>query len=370
MAETGHRILILAGRLAARGSTVQTLALARGLAAESHSVRIVCSDGQLVPAGRREGLVFDERLALEWPIAAPIVWRCIERDLRSAIPDVIHAQHRRMLPLARWLGLRWRRPVVLNMHDYLAAGETLRCDGRWLSAVITVSESVRGELLAKTSLAPERVHVIHSGVEMSTLAEPRCVLDPRHVPVVGTAGPLEVARGLGYFLIAAQDVLREQPRAQFLIAGAGPEERQLRQQARDLQLTENVTFIPSFSDFSKSLDAMDIYVLPSLKQGLGTIMLEAMARALPVIATSSGGVHSVVSDGTTGVLVPPSDGKTLARSILALLRDPLRARALGENARDLVRRDFPVARMVSGTLDLYRRLIDEWKPAPRLPSRS
>jgi glycosyltransferase involved in cell wall biosynthesis len=85
-----------------------------------------------------------------------------------------------------------------------------------------------------------------------------------------------------------------------------------------------------------------------------------MARALPVIATSSGGVYSVVTDEETGILVPPTDSVSLARRILELLRDPLRARAIGENAREMVRREFPVSRMIDGTLEVYHRVLNAW----------
>ena len=100
-------------------------------------------------------------------------------------------------------------------------------------------------------------------------------------------------------------------------------------------------------------------MLPSLKQGLGTIMLEAMARAIPVIATSSGGVYSVVDDGVTGMLVPPSDSQSLAKKILELLGDPLRARAIGENARAMVQRDFPTSQMIDETVALYERVLSD-----------
>jgi glycosyltransferase involved in cell wall biosynthesis len=212
-------------------------------------------------------------------------------------------------------------------------------------------------------LKPESVHVIHGGVAVPETETPSVVLDQKHAPVIGTAGPLEAAKGLKYFLGAAPMVLAERPLAQFLIAGAGPEERNLRRLARDLGVNSNVTFVPSLSDFAVSLDAMDLYVLPSLKQGLGTIMLEAMARAIPVIATSSGGVYSVVDDGATGILVPPSDSESLGRRILEVLRDPLRARAIGENAREMVQREFPISRMIDETVALYERVLTSYPAA-------
>ena len=152
-------------------------------------------------------------------------------------------------------------------------------------------------------------------------------------------------------------MLQRHPEAEFLIAGAGPEESNLRKQVRELGIVAHVTFVPDLMDLHQSLSAMDIFILPSLKQGLGTIMLEAMARARPVIATSAGGVYSVVTDGRTGLLVPPRDSAALARRIGELLDDPLKARQIGRAARDMVRREFPISRMVEQTAWLYRTIV-------------
>ena len=357
MAAPLKQVLMLMPGCEVRGSTVQALTLAQGLPARGYSATVLCGDASQVPADKRDGARFLERPSLGWSLAMPIVRHFLARELDTAPPAVIHAQHRCLLPLARWLAARWRCPVVLSVHDYLNHGESLAWDQTCPSAVVSVSESVRDELITRSPIRPDSVHVIHSGVAVPDPESPSTVLDPRHAPVIGTAGPLEAAKGLKYFLAAAPLVLREQPLAQFLIAGAGPEERSLRRLARDLGVNSSVTFVPSLSDFSISLDAMDVYVLPSLKQGLGTIMLEAMARAIPVIATSSGGVYAVVRDGATGMLVPPSDSSALADRMLALLRDPLRARSIGENAREMVQREFPVARMIDETVGLYERVL-------------
>jgi len=358
MAVDPQQVLMLMPGCEVRGSTVQALSLAQGLPGRGYAATVLCRDASLVAPGKREGVRFLERPAMAWPIAMPILRRLLARDLDESVPSIIHVQHRCLLPLARWLAARWRCPVVLSVHDYLNPGETLPCDRNFPSAVVSVSESVRDDLLARAPLDPSSVHVIHGGVAVPEIVDHSDVLDPRHAPVIGTAGPLEAAKGLKYFLAAAPTVLKEQPLAQFLISGAGPEERNLRRLARELGVNASVTFVPRLSDFAVSLDAMDIYVLPSLKQGLGTIMLEAMVRAIPVIATSSGGVYSVVDEGTTGMLVPPSDGELLAQKILELLRDPLRARAIGENAREMVQREFPVTRMIDETVALYERLLN------------
>jgi glycosyltransferase involved in cell wall biosynthesis len=124
-----------------------------------------------------------------------------------------------------------------------------------------------------------------------------------------------------------------------------------------LGINRNVTFASNLYDFAASLAAMDIFCLPSLRQGLGTIMLEAMARGRPVIASGVGGIYSVVRNNETGLVVPPSDSAALAERILDLLHDPVRARSIGEAGRRLVSEEFGVERMVTQTAELYRNVL-------------
>jgi glycosyltransferase involved in cell wall biosynthesis len=350
------QVLMLADRFEVRGSSRQMISLARRLPGYGVRLEIVCTDATLLPRAQREGLTVRESRYLKSPLVGWATRHWLARELDERPPDVIHVQQRSMLPVGRFLAYRLERPYVVSIHDYLAPRETLKLDWIWCRRIIAVSDSVKAELKAQAGIDDERITVIHSGVETGLDEAAREVLVPQRAPVVGTAGPLEAAKGLRYFMDAVPDVLRAHPDAEFVIAGAGPEEVNLRRQVRELGVVEHVTFVPDVMELSQSLSAMDIFVLPSLKQGLGTIMLEAMLRGRPVIATSAGGVYSVVTDNRTGLLVPPRDSAALARRIVELLDDPLRARQIGRAAQDMVRREFPVERTVQQTARLYREI--------------
>ena len=199
--------------------------------------------------------------------------------------------------------------------------------------------------------------MIHAGVEVPSSPSRPPVLAPDRLPVVGTAAPLEASKGHVFFLGAAQRVATVHPETEFLIAGAGPEEDNLRRVARELGLNRNLTFASNLYDFASALAAMDIFCLPSLRQGMGTITLEAMALGRPVISTGAGGIYGAIRNNETGLLVPPSDNAALAERILELLNDPVRARAIGEAGRVLVREEFGVERMVAQTAALYREVL-------------
>lgn len=352
--ESSVDVLLFASPFEVRGTSAYTLRLAKYATGYGVQTRVVCPDARKVDPQTRSTLDILEYRNLDMPVLGPFILRMLKQELLKNLPDLIHIQSRHVLPQGQWLARQIKRPFLLTVNDYLQSDEKLRVDMRWCKGIITVSESVKKDLLARTGLPADLVLVISSGVDVPDLTEDSPVLSHSHQPVVGTAGPLEAIKGLPYFLGAASRVLEVNPDVQFLISGAGPEESNLRHLVRDLEISENVTFVPNLYDFSISLAAMDMFCLASLRQGLGTIMLEAMALAKPVIATGVGGIYSVIRDGETGLVVPPSNSEALANSILTLLDDPLKARAMGESARDLVRQEFHVETMVEKTVEQYK----------------
>jgi len=353
-AESPIDVLLYTGSFEVRGTSAYTLRLAQYAPEYGIQTRVICPDASRVDPSMRLKLDISEYRNLNIPLLGPFILRLVKQELLKKLPDLIHIQSRHVLPQGQWLARKIKRPFILTVNDYLQSDEKLRVDMNWCKGIITVSESVKKDLIARTGLPEELVLVIPSGVDVpdhSTLAP---VLSQDHQPVVGTAGPLEAIKGLPYFLGAASRVLAVNPNVQFLVSGAGPEESNLRHLARDLEISEHVTFVPDLYDFAISLQAMDIFCLASLRQGLGTTMLEAMALAKPVIATGVGGIYSVIRDGETGLVIPPSNSEALASSILKLLEDPLKARAMGESARELVRREFRATTMVERTVEQYK----------------
>lgn len=357
MAEPWLKVLLVAGPFQVRGSSANTLRLAEGLAAQQIEASIVTPNVDCVDPCRRKRLSVGVYPRLHFPVWGRVVCESIIRDHVDHPPDLIHIQSWGMHRLGSWLARRFARPYVLGLHGHLPPKARIYFNRQWGRRIIAVSQSVKSELVSRMALPPEFVRVIHAGVDVPAAPSAPPILAPDRLPVVGTAGPLEAVKGHIFFLGAAQRVAAAHPESEFLIAGAGPEEDNLRRLARELGLNRNITFASSVYDFSSALAAMDIFCLPSLRQGLGTILLEAMALGRPVIATSMGGIYGVVRNNETGLVVPPSDSAALAERILELLNDPVRARAIGEAGRVLVREEFGVGRMVAETASLYREVL-------------
>ena len=373
MSEIEPSILLFAGKFSVRGSCLYSLRLAEHLSQHGLRSSVACPDARRVEPERRRELNIREFSHLQLPLWGQVVMRMMLQQLRMDPPDLVHIQARNALRSGMWLARELRCPFVVTVHDYLQKDEPFTVDRRWCRRIIAVSESVKEDLRERTGLPCELISVIHSGVDIDESIDEQSVLASKRVPVIGTAGPLEAVKGFPFFLGAAARVLSTGRDVEFVIAGAGPEESNLRRLAVELKIDSHVTFVPNLLEFGNALSAMDIFCLPSLQQGIGTIMLEAMAMGRPVIATRVGGVFRVVRDRETGLLVPPSNSETLAQRMLELLDDPEKARAIGRNARAEVIREFSVEQMVSRTVDLYRQVLAEsvipWAPESDLVYR-
>ena len=349
-------VILVAGSFQVRGSSAYTLRLARGLQDCGFNPLIVCPDASQVPESAAT-LQIREYDLLDARLLQHVITRFVASDLRESRPCLVHVQSRHAAPFGSALARRLDIPMLLTIHDYIPGRGRLPVDRSLFSRVIAVSESVRDALIERGAVADDQVAVIHSGVEVSEQVDNVSLLTGRRVPVVGTAGPLESSKGLPFFLEAARRVLDAGHDVEFLIAGSGPEEHRLRALARDLDLVRKVTFVPNLLEFTATLRAMDIFCLPSVFQGLGTVMLEAMALGRPVIASEVGGVSSILTDGETGLTVPHSDSERLANRIAELLTDPIRARAIGTAANRRVLEAFDVRQMVTATAEEYQAVL-------------
>jgi glycosyltransferase involved in cell wall biosynthesis len=229
---------------------------------------------------------------------------------------------------------------------------------RCLHRHIAVSAHVAARLRDRFGVPAPKIAVVHNAV--ATSAEvPR---DPRvraelagatTRPVVLTVARLDAQKGVTHLLDAAAVV----PDAVFAIAGDGPDRAMLEARASALGLTERVRFLGHRRDVPALLASADLFVLPSLYEGLPLAALEAMAAGVPVIATAIGGTSEIVRDGETGTLVPPGDGAALGVAIARVLADRDAAARLARAARALVQREFSVESMVRGVSRVYEELL-------------
>lgn len=292
--------------------------------------------------------------------------------LRRERVTILHAHGAKAGLVGRLAGLWARTPILLvTVHNSIFAAEWPRWKkrvfaaaeailARWTSRIITVSEALRQEIIKCEKLRPAQLVTIYNGIEpdLFCLRENREALRshlglPVNQPVVITVARLASQKGIRY-LVEAAALFPPEHRPFFLVVGDGPLRGELVRQAATLGVNKHLFFTGSRNDLPQLLNAADLLVLPSLTEGLGLVLLEAMAASLPVVATRVGGIPEVVVDGETGILVPPRDPAALAQAIEILLANPERARAMGAAGRERVRRFFTVEKMARSVMALYR----------------
>jgi glycosyltransferase involved in cell wall biosynthesis len=224
--------------------------------------------------------------------------------------------------------------------------------GRLPFRIFAVSADLRRHMIAE-GLPSGRIGVIHNGIEPGreptaferTEAKRALGLRPDEV-LVGTIGRLDRVKDFPTLIRAIAIARASGLRCKLAIVGSGPEQPALAETIRALNLGEFVQLLGHRNDARAVLPAFDLYVNSSIHEGVSLTLLEAMAAALPTIATRAGGNPEVVVHGETGLLVPPRDARAQADAIRALMRAPLNRQAMGREARARVLEHFSVDRMV------------------------
>lgn len=160
-------------------------------------------------------------------------------------------------------------------------------------------------------------------------------------------------KGQEYLIKATKRVLAEHPQAQLVIIGEGRRKRELINLTGQLKISARVFFIPKAYNIEEVLSIMDVFVMPSLKEGLGLALMDAMAAGRAAVASNVGGIRTLIQDGYNGLLVPPGDDLALAEAIIRLLADPDKRKYLGDNAREFIKNNFSLEKMVSRTEEVY-----------------
>lgn len=226
---------------------------------------------------------------------------------------------------------------------------------------VAVSASTKRSMIKYDNFPAYKIEVIFNGVRFSNivanmnLAEKRRVLNIEDgYQVIGTAARLEEVKNLPMLLRMFKLVLEDMPDTYLLIAGKGTKEKELKELALQLGISEKVLFLGFRSDLSEIYRLYDIFVLTSHTEGISVTLLEAMNTGIPTVATAVGGNPEVVIDGVTGCLVPLDDDKTIAVKIVELLRSPEKREVMGKNGVERVRDIFSFDGMLARYQQLYR----------------
>ena len=258
----------------------------------------------------------------------------------AGVPAVVHSEHGRVFPEKPWRALAQR--LLLRRVD----------------AAFAVSEQLKSDLVRELRIPADRIEVLHNGVDIARfqrLPVRAPAGDAARVLVIGSVGRLAAVKNYA-LLLHAMARLPAAPACRLILIGEGPEKTALRQLAAQLGLEARVEFSGHREDVPQLLEQLDLFVLPSLSEGMSNTVLEAMAAGLPVLASDVGGNRELIASDQTGVLFPSGDVAALAGELLRLLGSPdLRAR-LGAAAARRARTEFSMEAMLDRYASLYRRV--------------
>src|SRR5262249_14786728 len=339
------RVVYLAHAFMVGGAEEMVLNLVRRLPARFDP--IVCCIHEAGPIGeemQRLGMRVDV-LGLEPGLRRPFDIARLRAYLRSVRPDIVHTFLLTASLYGRLAAILARVPIVVgtevNIYEHKRRSHALaeRVLMAGTDRVIVSAVSVRDFYVGQVHADPAKVRVIYNAVDFAQAAATRSRDEvrvsiglPPDAPAAGMIARLTEQKG-HRFLFEALASARELARVHLIVVGGGELRDDLIGRAAALDIDQRVHFLGPRRDLGDLLAAIDVFVMPSLWEGLPLSLVLAMGAGLPSVATAVAGIPEVVNDGTTGLLVPAADAVALASALTRLFGDERLRRRIGEAAR-------------------------------------
>lgn len=380
------KVLLLNTQMAAGGAQKAMLTLARGLKEAGHAVTVVTmyDIGSYVPLFQAQyGLeIIDLQMKGDNGRHHPIttifatlrgLYR-LYRLMRQTRPDVVqtftHYSNIIGPPIA-WLArvplrVSSQRNLLYGRPQWLLTSDRLVANAFFVHKMSTVSDETRQFCIGQ-GIQAAKLHTIYSGIDANRYY---CTLTPEQKqqlrqnlgigqtnPIILTVARLFPQKGHRYLLEAAPTIREAIPDAHFLLVGEGDLQATLTQQINSAGLESYVHLLGVRQDIPQLLAISQLFILPSLYEGLPNALLEALAAGVPVVATDLGGCREIIADGQNGMLVPAGNAAMLAQAAINVLQDPGLADSLQRAGRQRVIEDFSIDKSVTAYISLYEQLL-------------
>jgi glycosyltransferase involved in cell wall biosynthesis len=337
-------------------------------------------EGSVVEHTRQQGvepILINELVRPTHPINDVIAFLKLLLLILREKPDIVHTHTSKAGAVGRLAAIICQVPVVVHtfhghvFHAYFHSIPTLlfqsieRLLARFTDVLIALGENQKKELVGFRIAEEDKIQVVPLGLELGPFLNATAEGKLRRelgfdssTPLVGIVGRLAPVKGHMIFLNAAARILGRRRDIHFVIVGDGELRAELEQYTAGLDITDNVHFIGFRFDLPEIQRDLDVVALSSHNEGLPVALIEAMASERPVVATRVGGVSDLVTDGVTGILVPPADDEALADAILLALSNREEAGRMAAQAKAYVAERFTAQRLVRDIRELYTRLLD------------
>ena len=300
------------------------------------------------------------------------LWRVLAEEK----PTIVHAHTSKAGLLGRWAAKMAKTPIIVyTPHGHVFYGHfgslaskvflfLEKLGATITDHVIALTKGEEKDYISLSMYSPQNLTTIHSGVNIEQYMTSNTNgfdkknslgLNPQD-PIVGTVGWLTPVKGPVHLFNAMIHVWEAFPKIQLLYVGKGPLIEDLKELVLNSGVSEKVKFLGWRSDVQEIIPIIDLFVLPSLNEGMGRVLVEAMASKRPIVASRVGGIIDLIKNGYNGLLVSPGDEQELAEAIIELMNNPERAKEMGKKG-EILSRHFTVDNMIKKIDKLYSDLI-------------
>lgn len=290
----------------------------------------------------------------------------IRRLIREKKIDIIHSHGYKANFYSVFASIGFKISLIATCHNWLGNDYKMKFYAtldrfllRKFNKIVVVSDDLK-KLIISSGISHRKVRIVRNGISLDSFqasgSATQMKIDlgiPPKSSVIGTVGRISEEKGHRYLLRSAETIIEQYPGSVFLIIGDGP----LRETLQKEFNRSFIKFTGMRDDLPELYQCMDIFVLPSLTEGLPLVLLEAMASKLPVVATRVGAVPSVIIDKENGFLVEPGDGEGIKNYLLYLLRDCQAGKLMGQKGYQIVKENYSSERMAKEYMEIYKDLV-------------
>lgn len=338
----------------------------QALEERGHQTYLVCRPRTELEAKARRLRLFVYPMKMRSDLGLPEILHIYEFLRRYRI-DVVCTNMQKELRFAGVAAKCLKIPVVVWRHidQPLKNKWRYRVTYNFLATrIVANSNATKTSLLKNTPwLDKERITVIYNGIDPEFYAHGNGVKIRHHygltddTPLIGFVGQLNERKGIQYLLEAFMQVRQEIPGAKLMLVGSGNLRSTIEAFRQNNNCCEQIILAGFQTNIPDFMNAFDLLVLPSLWEGFGYVLVEAMAAGRPVITTNTSSMPEIVRDGVDGLLVPPGEAQSLSQAIIRLLQNPQLAKQMGENGKKHVEEQFTKKRMIDETEACFASVI-------------
>ncbi|MDD4956466.1 MAG: glycosyltransferase family 4 protein [Candidatus Omnitrophica bacterium] len=363
-------VMIITTHMNMGGVGVYITDLSRYLHRYGHKVTVVSGGGELEGKLAEYGVKHHTADILTKQEFSLKVWKAvgaIGELAREEDTQVIHAQTRVTQIISEVVSRRTGIPFVSTCHGFFKHKRISRMLlPAWGNRVIAISNSVKGHLIRDFGVPENKISMVYNGIELARFSGISGRKDatmlremglPQDTFVVGTIGRLSPVKGYKYLVEAFSALAAEEPRARMVMVGDGPEKKSLEKQITSLGLAGKVSMVPGGQPPEEYLPMFDIFCSPSMHEGLGLSLMEAMAAERACVASDVGGLSELITDGRDGLLAPPGDVAALAKRLMELAKDDILRKDLAKAARRKAFDNYDIHTSVEKTIEVYQEVL-------------